>query len=406
MATTNTPTTIAAYLKEVYDGDITQLVPKSTPFLKRAKFKQDMEPGEKAVFSVQLSHEAGFSCGTGSVTLNAAVAHTSAKAEVDGKNVVLRSRISYDAASKASSSKKAFARWNEQKFIPMVESYNKRLEILCLWGGDSLGVVESNTSGALVITAATFAPGIWLGSEGTVLEAFTALSGGSQHNTDLTISAVDIDTRTVTVTGTSAAVAANDYLFYKGHRGTEPTGLAKIAKNATTLYNIDAAAYGLWKANAYDAGTSALTFGKVIGAAAKSANKGCDENLVLLCSQEAFTGLVSDQAAFRKYDASYKAAKGENGFKSLVFHTGAVEVEIVPTIYMKRGEAIMFPERHTCRIGSSDVTMKMPGKADEELVLQVADSTDYEMRLYSDQTVFCERPGWITRITRSDSGVL
>ena len=406
MAASNTPTSIAAYLKEVYNGDITQLVPANTPFIKRAKFKQDMEPGVQAVFAVQLSAENGFSVGTGSVSLNAAVAHVSGKAQVDGKNLVLRSRISYDAASKASSNKKAFARWNESKFIPMVESMQRRIELMSLYGGDSLGKVSANAAGVLTISADTWASGIFLGTEGAVLEAFTALSGGSQHNGDLTITAIDVENHTVTVSGTSAAVVANDLLFFKGHRGSEQTGLVKIAKNASTLYNIDAASYALWKACSYDCGTSALTFGKVIAAAAKAANKGCDSRLVLMCSQSAFANLNSDQAALRKYDAKYSSSKGENGFESLLFHSGTGEIEIVPSIFIKEGEAIMVPERWTYRIGSQDVTMKMPGQSDQDLVLQVADSTDYEMRLFCDFTVFCEKPGYIVRLTRSDSGAL
>lgn len=410
MAATNTPSgSLVGYLQEVYEtGKVHQLVPGNVAVIKRAKFREDMKSGEKSTFAVQLSHESGFSVGRGDVTLNASVAHVSANAEVEGYTLVLRSRISYDAITRASSTKGAFLRWNDERFIPMVESYQKRLEILCLYGRDSIGKVLTNTdnttSATLTLTVGSWAPGIWLGSEGQILEAYTALTGGSQHDTDLTVTAVDVDNRQVTVVGTSAAnataVVPDDLLFYKGHRGVEHYGLIAIAKNTGSLFNISASSYSLWKANSYDAGTSGLTFGKVIAAAAKSANKGCDSKLICLVSQGAFASMNSDQAALRKYDAKYNPAKGENGFESLVFHSGNSEIEIVPSIFLKQGEALLYPERETYRLGSSDVTFMLPGEG--KIIFDVEGSTSKEMRLYSDQQIFCSRPGWMTRITRSD----
>lgn len=403
MAAVNTPTTgVAAYLEEVYEqGKVHQLVPASVTVVKRAKFRDDMKHGEKSVFAIQLSHESGFSSGRGDVTLNASVAHVSANAEVEGYTLVLRSRISYDAMTRAATTKGAFIRWNDDRFIPMVESYQKRLEVLCIYGRASLGKVLTNTSGVIVLTPGTWAPGIWLGAEGTILEAFDALTGGAQHNADLTISAVDVDAQSVTVTGTNSAVVPDDLLFFKGFRGNEMYGLMAIALNTGLMFNINATNFGLWKANAYDAGTSGLTFGKVVAAAAKSANKGCDSRLICLVSNAAFANMNSDQAALRKYDAKYNSAKGENGFESLIFHSGNGEIEIVSSIFIKAGEALLYPERETYRIGSSDVTFMMPGE-DKKIIFDVEASTAKEMRLYSDQQIFCSRPGWITRITRSD----
>jgi hypothetical protein len=230
----NTPTTLASRLKEVYPDGPTVLVPASNElFGKRLEFRKDIEHGKQIVFDVQLSGEQGFTVGTGSVTLNGAVAQTSAAAQVTGVSVILQSNVSYDAISRAKTSKQAFVAFNNQKYIPSAESYRTRCEILAMgYGRQSLGKVTSNTSGALVITPATWCAAMWLTMLGATLQAYTALSGGSQHDGDLVVSAIDVTNKTVTVTGTSSSVVATDYLFLKGHRGTAPIGIMDIATNA------------------------------------------------------------------------------------------------------------------------------------------------------------------------------
>lgn len=413
MATTNTGTgssaTLATRLKQVYADGITSIIPTSAELMKRLKFRKELELGKEAVFDVQLSHEHGFTVGQGELTLNAAVAQTAANAKVDAYQVILRSRVSYDLISRAKTSKAAFARFNDSKFIPMVESFQKRQEIYAIYGRDGLGKVSSNTSGALVITADTWAPSLWLGAEGLILEAFDSKAAtANQHNGDLTVTSVAVSTRTVTVSGTSSSVVANDHLFYKGDRTTTahnaPVGLMAIARNTGTLYNISASTYALWAANAYDAGTSTLTLAKVLAAAAMSADKGCDEKLTCLVPVSCFQSLVSDQAALRKYDASYSKAKVENGAESIVFYGATGAIEIVPYMFMKQGEAVLFPERYTYLIGSSEMVNQVgPGG---DIVFDLESTSAKEMRLFAEWTVFCERPGWITYLTRSDAGAL
>jgi hypothetical protein len=411
MAVTNTPTTLASRLKNVYADGITSIIPNSTELMKRLKFRKELELGKKAVFDVQLSHEHGFTVGQGELTLNAAIAQTSANAEVDAYQIILRSRVSYDLISRAKTTKAAFARFNDSKFIPMVESFQKRQEIYAIYGRDGLGKVLSNTGGALVITTDTWAPSLWLGTEGLVLVAADSkLATATQHDGDLTITSIAVDTRTVTVSGTSSSVVANDHLFYKGDINfstdthNAPVGLMSIARNTGSLYGISATTYTLWASSAYDCGTSGLTLAKVLEAAAKAADKGCDEKLTCLVPVKAFQNLVSDQAALRKYDASYSKSKLENGTESLAFFGATGLIEIVPYQYMKQGEFVMFPERYTSLIGSSEMVNQVgPGG---DIVFDLESTSAKEMRLFAEWTVFCERPGWIVYGTRSDSAAL
>jgi hypothetical protein len=316
--------------------------------------------------------------------------------------MLLRTQISYDAMAKASNSKKAFMKWSEQVVGNMTSSFTKRLEILHFYGAASIGQVGSEDgAGALTISTASWASGIWAGSEGMQIEAFDALTGGNQHGATLTVTAVNLVTRVVTVTssGTVADVNANDYLFFKGFRGSEMNGIDAIVTNTGTLYNISASSYALWKGNSYSAGSAKLTFKKIQHAVALAVSKGLDEKVTVFCSPATWADLNTDLGALQRMDSSYRKNKGEQGFESISFYGANGEIEVVPSIYCKEGEAFCVPLSRLKRLGSSDVTMKMPGQSEDQLVLQLPSNAGYEMRLFYDGNLFCERPAWLVKIT-------
>ncbi len=398
MAQFNTETTLNAYYKEVYADSVANLIPENVKILKKVAFKETDKTGDKYVQPVMLAHEHGFSVGTGAYALNNSIASVNAEAQVDGYQMLLRTAIGYDAADRMGGSKQSFVKWGDQLFTNMLNSMSKRLEILQVYGGTSIGKVTSNTAGVLVITTATWAPGIWAGSVGMEIEAFDALTGGAQHNGTLTISAVDLDARTVTVTGTSAAVAANDFLFFKGFRGSEQFGLDKIITNTGSLYNIDAATYELWKGSSYAAGSAALTQAKILAAASRAAERGCEEELCLIVNPRSWSNLNSDQAALRHYDSSYSPSKAEGGHEALKYHGQNGLIDVVSSIYCKEGEAFMFPAKRCKRIGATDITFNRPGQS-EKVFLELPSNAGFELRCRSSQTLFCERPAYCVKIT-------
>jgi hypothetical protein len=403
MATQNTASTISAWLKEIYADKLHTLVPEGVRLVKMVDFQSgEKELGDAYIQPVALTHEFGFTVGSGAFSLNDAVAATYAEAQVQGKNMLLRTQISYDAMAKASNSKKAFMKWSEQVVGNMTSSFTKRLEILHFYGAASIGQVGSEDgAGALTISTASWASGIWAGSEGMQIEAFDALTGGNQHGATLTVTAVNLVTRVVTVTssGTVADVNANDYLFFKGFRGSEMNGIDAIVTNTGTLYNISASSYALWKGNSYSAGSAKLTFKKIQHAVALAVSKGLDEKVTVFCSPATWADLNTDLGALQRMDSSYRKNKGEQGFESISFYGANGEIEVVPSIYCKEGEAFCVPLSRLKRLGSSDVTMKMPGQSEDQLVLQLPSNAGYEMRLFYDGNLFCERPAWLVKIT-------
>lgn len=408
MATTMTPNTVPGLFKEIYnESGLVNALPEYALLQKRVPFRESEMTGDKFVVGVKLQYEHGFSYGPSSgsstlLTLNAAISGYIGRAQVEGYQIVLRSRIDYASAFKASQKgKKAFAQAYQALMENMKESFAKRQELSLLYGQRSLGQVLSNTAGALVLTDASWAPGIWAGMKDAVLEAFDGLgTSASQHNGDLTITSVTISTKTVTVSGTSGAVVANDYLFFKGGRTTtgfnECAGLDKILSNTGSLFNIDAAVYELWRAQTYSVGGSiALT--SILQACALAQNYGLTEDVVLLISSKRWSELNNNEAALRRYPSSEDNSNAKRGSRGLSYENGNSSIEIVAHPFVKEGEAFMVPMSKVKRIGAADISFAAPGGGD--MVVQVADQSAWEIRAFSDQAMFIETPAQCVKLT-------
>lgn len=401
MAVANTPTTLVGDFKNLYqDSGLVNALPAWMIVQDRFKFQEAEATGQYYVFGVTLQRESGFtyapSSGTGSgvVTLNASIAGFVGQALVEGYAIYLRSRLSYDAAAKASKAgKKAFAQAYGAVLKNMKESHQYRLELSLLYGRDGLGIVSTNTAGVLVLTSASWATGIWgSGLKDAILEAFDATTvTANQLNGDLTISSVSISNKSVTVTGTSSSVVATNILYFKSARTTtaynECAGIYRVLTNTGTLFNIDASTQQLWLANSY-AVSGNLSLTAIMQAAAIGMSFGL-EKAILLCAPEKFAQLASDEAALRRYVQDTPNAK--RGVKGITFLMGSVDVEILPHPMIKQGEAHLLSEDTWNRVGATDITFGMPGSG-SPMEVHVTDSTALEFRSMSDQAVFSEMP--------------
>ncbi len=399
MAQANSITELNGNFKTVYAKDLENLVPDFAVLQKLVEFSSiDKETGNFYAQPVILAQESGFSytgsAHTAATALNAAVAGQMKEAQVYGSSMILRSQMLYTVLSRASAKgPKAFKKASGYLVESMNSATRHRLECSMLYGQIGLGVVETNTTGALVITAASWSAGIWAGREGTVLEAFTSNAASTtQHDTNLVISAVDTDTRTITVTGTSTAVVTGDVLFFKGTKTTtgfnEMAGLVKIVSNTGSLFGIDAAAYSLWK------GTTVSSFGqpthgKIQDAVSRAVNKGLMDKLTVLVSPKTWAVLNTDQSALRRYDGDNK--KFSNGAESLVFFAANGELEVRCHPLLKDGDILMLPLDIVQRIGSTDVTFGVPGM-DEQFFTLVSGYDAVELQCMTDQAIFLEKP--------------
>lgn len=403
MASTSGPTQLAGDFKNLYQNSgLVEAIPTWALVQDRYKFEESESLGQYYIFGVVLQKEHGATyapssgASSGAQTLNASIAGYVAQVQVEGFSIYMRSRLSYDAAAKASrAGKKAFAQAYGAILKNLKESHQYRLELSLLYGQRGIGTVLTNTSGVLVLTSATWATGIWAaGLKDCILEAWTGVTvTETQHNTDLTITAISVSAKSVTVSGTNSSVVAADVLYFKGSRTAtawnECPGLDSILNNTGTQFNVSATSYDAWKAQSYAVGGS-MTMTAILQGAALGMNYGLEKGLLLI-APEKFAQLGIDEAALRRYVNDGDMKNPKRGIKGVSFQLGPVEIEVMAHPFIKQGTPILLPDEHVHRVGATDITFGMPG-SDDPMEVHVTDTTALEIRSMSDQGVYIERP--------------
>lgn len=397
MSTANTFSTLNGFFKEAYADKLKELIPDGVKLLNKIKFApKDKQPGNLYHQPVILGMEHGVTFASSdedAFNLNPPVAGVIRDAQVKGNPLVMRSLLGYVAASRAAlGGQKAFMDATKYLVANMLRSMSKKLEIEMLYGQMGYGAVASVSTAVITITTAEWAPGIWAGAEGMPIEIRDTT--GATSRGEFKVSAVSMSGRTVTVDSSAAAagVVATDVIWHKGAYGNEFAGIHKILTvSSGTLFNINVASYNLFQGTSYAAG-GALTFNKLTLASAQAVEKGQDGKLLALVNVRTWSNLLNDQAALRKYDSSYSPVELENGARGIRFHSQSGEIEIEPSIYCKEGYAYLISEEEWFRVGSTDMTFKRPGQG-EEFFRDLENAAAYELRLYTDQALFCMAPG-------------
>lgn len=401
----NTIGTLNGLFKMTYADKIGELIPDGTKIQQMIKFlPKDRQPGEayNQPVTLQMEHGVTYADDTeGAFNLNESIAGQMKNAMVRGYQLVLRSAISYSAASRAMGpGNRAFEDATKYLVGNMLTSIAKKLEVEILYGQMGLSVVETpvaaGASAVVELVDAEFAPGIWAGGEGMPLDVVRAgalvpaLSGVNA----IVVKAVNLEDRELTI-DLPAALQAGDVLYAKGAFQKEFAGIHRILTNTGALFGIDASQYTLWKGTEYALPTvDVLSFAVIQSAIAKGVEKGLDADVVCLVNPGHWDDLLTEQAALRMYDSSYSTDTAENGSRSIKFHSQNGMIEIVPSIYVKEGYAYCLCIEDWARVGSTDVTFQRPGAAvDGDFFRELENRAGYELRAYTDQAVFCAKPG-------------
>jgi len=409
---TNTVSTLSGYFKEVYADKVEDLVPQgshiynATPFVPREK-----QNGNSYHQPVVLTHEHGFTyaaASAGAFAINAAVAATHKDATVVGTQLLLETRIDYETAARGSGSPKAFGAVTQHIVQNMMNSFYKRLEIQYLYGGSNprwSGVFrfgsqtdDSGTTQTYNVYAETWAPCIMAGLEGCKLDIYDDDGTNGAPSTKLNTTAavvvqsVDFANKRVTVTGVEAeldtlvsAPATACYAFFEGAFGAEMVGLSTIAANTGTLFGIAGGTYSMWTGSEVSAGSTNLTFSKVIKAYDEPAGKGLDGDATLYVPQRAWSNMMTDQAALRRYGAQRDIRQGARG---LVFEGQTGQIRIQPHGMIKQGMAVGIPDGSCKRLGATDITFRVPGMEEEQFLYQLPSNAGYGIRAYANQAIF------------------
>lgn len=382
-------------VKDVYAG-YENAVPQEDMLMREFSLDAGHKVGDKYQYGVELTRPQGHTTAANGVfpALNQPVARQIPKAELTPYQHYLRDRVTYEVLARCAESKQAAKVEIGATIEAMQESMMFRQEVFGLYGQQGLAVIGTVTAATekITITLASWASGMWAGNENMVL---TVRDSSGNFKKDVTISAVDDTNRDITLTaGGTTGLAATDILWFQGGSSTsEPVGLKTIIKNTGSLYNIDAAVYGLWKSNVVTlGGTEDLGFKRVIQLDAMIRNRGGMGEQLGLISTNVYTTLINTVESARNFGgAQYKTAEIDRGTQQLRFHSPSGSTTIKAHPMVKNGDFFSLRKGKIWRAGATDPTSTIPGKGGKVL-FDLQDYPGMELRMMADNTWFCPRP--------------
>lgn len=386
-------------LNKVVFGDAPPtLIPDLCVVQKDIKFEPGVKLGDYFEQPVRLALPSGFTRALGNgtaggFTLNGATAGVQKKAKVYGTQLVLQEQVSYeDLAKAASSGNQAYKAAMGFMWEGMQLAMRKQLEIMCLYGNVGIGKVETYTSGtpSIKIGVDSFAAQIWGGMEGASLNIHNGTSS-TVRDTAVTIVSVDLDTRIVTLSGTVSGAAANDIVYFKGGYGKEMNGLAAMASNTGSLFEISATTYNNWKWGTHSVG-GAFSFQALKKGLAKGVNKGLAYPINIYANPGAVDDLIGDLQQLREVEKG-EVKSIELGHDEVHYNFCGVKAHVKAHPMIKAGHALGVVGQFAKRVGAMDFGFGMPGRPDGKVFFDLESAAAIEARAYTHQAIFSEMPG-------------
>lgn len=399
MAQYNTAATLDGLYKKVYGEGPIFALPEFSSLQSLVPFKKSKKIGKNYNTTIVVADEHGFSYGSAdeTITLNTEIAATLEEISVDGAQIVGQASLNYDAASRAvEGGETAFMDSGHLVIQNLMTSHSKKLEASLLYGRSGLATVSSLNSQDIIFTAASWADGLMMNLINCKIDVYQS-DGTTLRRGDLTVTAIDPDNYTITVTGTTTGITANDIAFFDGANSKECYGLNYIMTNTGSLFGVSASTYPAWKSQSYSASSAPLTMSKVLaGAALTNARGGLSEEAVLLVHPSSWNNLNNDQAALVVQDPN--KSKSENGFDEIVYRGVSGKIRVMSHPCVKRGDAFLFSPKNLKRIGSQDIDNQTPGRSGE-IFFHSATVSAYVIRSYSNQAIFSEKPAQMCKFT-------
>ena len=387
--------------------DVAKLEGMIGPLVKAQKM------GRNFLFPVELSLPQGVTyaaAGDGAFAFEDTIPGEMKEATIDGSQIVVSDILDYESAAKATEEgDAAYGDAGDRLIKRMRKAGHKRIELSMWYGQTWLAQISSvSTVGSTrvcVLKTAEWATGIWTGMKNMRVDVYTssALSSKVGTGATLVINSIDVANRTLVLSGTDyASVLADHYIVPRNSVGKDMAGVGKIVTNSGSLFGIDASSYELWAGNSFANGGVAFTLKKLQDAISDAVGKGLDEKATCFVSTRTWANLCSDQAALRKYDASF-GKKAENGFRSLSFFSQNGELEIMPHTVIKEGEAWILPTDRFMKIGAQDFGFDVPGRGEAYFDNATNSSgqalAGYRLMGYGHLAIIHGAPGMCTKVT-------
>lgn len=379
------------------DSGIPEMTPDLAIIQKDIKFSQKDLMGDYYEQAVRLALPAGFTRAVGDgtagvVTLNGATAGTLSKAKVYGYQLILQDQISYeDLAKAAKAGEQAYKEATALFFEGMQLSGRKMLEIMSLYGGVGIGIIDTYNSGdpSIVIKLEEWAPQIWAGLNGAVLSVMNGTT--TTERGEASIAGVDITNRKITLSTTVSGAAQGDVVYFKDGINAEMLGIHKQLSNTGTIHNINAGVYSNWQAAQYAVGSAAFSFQFLKKGLALSAAKGNMYKTNIYCSLGAYDDLTDTIHQLRHVDKS-EVRRIELGSDEVIYKYPGITATIKPHPMVKNGYAYGCTPQFHKRVGAKDLGFGIPGDDAEKIWFHLEGKTGVESRMYSHQGIVNQMP--------------
>jgi len=197
----------------------------------------------------------------------------------------------------------------------------------------------------------------------------------------------------VDFTPVAASSTTSHRLCFKGMADAKETmGVKKILSATGSLFGIPVSQYALWKGNHRILSNVKFTYERLQLVIADAVNRGgLDGEVTCYVNPYTWATIVTDQAAARSLDQSYKPGEVEQGFEAVRFHSQNGGIVVKSHRMIKEGDGLILKLDTWSRSGSAEVGFKVPGM-DKDIIAPVENMAAYSFKSYSDQYVFCNQP--------------
>lgn len=403
----------AGNFKKRYADKIQKYMPDHAKVYKQLTLKESQKIGDEYQEPIILTRENGVTyAGQGKLVTLAAPNSAEIKfAKLRSYEVTARSAVPYSTLTRSENSA-AFDSTMQLVMTNLMDSMYFRLEADYLHGqsDNGWGVISAVAGNVITITAATFAPGFWNGSEGLEIDIFN----GVNKVVTASIVSVDPDARTVTVSAAGGA-AATHVIYPKGAKndgtGTYENclGIRQILASTGTVFDLATASYSMWRPTTHSIGGVALTFAGVNNGMAKTAGKGFSGNWRFYTNPKGYADLIKEIEAARHFTLEYagnpgpkrsnntrseipgRVERGGGGDDFLMYYSPmGNSCQIIPHPMMMEGEAFALDAGGSWfKVGSTEPTFKLPNaEAWAEMFLNLPNQNGVEVRCMSDVSPF------------------
>lgn len=414
---TQTIQSLDQFTKQLYAEKVADLVPdfellmKSVPFISSEK-----QAGGDYVQPVILSRDHGVTFhGTNDsvLQLEAPIAAIIDSASIKPSAMTMRAMLSYTTASRLTGGPRAFVNGTSYIVESLVQSFAAIMEQIHWYGGMGLGKVKAAdglVDNTVEIEASEWAPGVWVGGEGMLLDVYeiNPSTGAETQKGTVEIAQVDITNRKLVLSVGHGLENNKPYnLYRKGSKGRESLGAHSILANSGSLFGIDASQRKLWEANKHAVG-GLLSFQKVSEGITRAYGRGLLGKMKLYVSNPTFSSMFPDfntvksVADFsgsgrnpftsRNFNSPQDVKTLEHGVNAIKFFINSVEVEVIASPYVKEGYAFGMSEEGWARVGSRDLSLGTPGMPEGQYWINSNTHSALEIRSFTDQALFCSKP--------------